>query len=72
MPMTATGESRQLIPLVSMERPERPSKARLSAQMSCGTYWRVCNYHILGMIYLQDNPLIKEPLKPEHIKNQLL
>ena len=35
-------------------------------------YWRACNYLSLGMIYLQDNPLLKEPLRPEHIKNRLL
>ena len=35
-------------------------------------YWRACNYLAVGMIYLQDNPLLKEPLKPEHIKNRLL
>ncbi len=35
-------------------------------------YWRACNYLSLGMIYLFDNPLLKEPLKPEHIKNRLL
>ena len=35
-------------------------------------YWRACSYLALGMIYLQDNPLLKEPLKPEHIKNRLL
>src|SRR6476660_9278048 len=35
-------------------------------------YWRACNYLMLGMIYLQENPLLKEPLKPEHIKNRLL
>lgn len=35
-------------------------------------YWRACNYLSLGMIYLQGNPLLKEPLKPEHIKNRLL
>jgi xylulose-5-phosphate/fructose-6-phosphate phosphoketolase len=35
-------------------------------------YWRACNYLALGMIYLQGNPLLKEPLKPEHIKNRLL
>src|SRR3982751_159129 len=35
-------------------------------------YWRACNYLSLGMIYLQDNPLLKEPLKPEHVKNRLL
>jgi len=35
-------------------------------------YWRACKYLALGMIYLQANPLLKEPLKPEHIKNRLL
>ena len=35
-------------------------------------YWRACNYLSLGMIYLQENPLLAEPLKPEHIKNRLL
>jgi xylulose-5-phosphate/fructose-6-phosphate phosphoketolase len=35
-------------------------------------FWRACNYLILGMLYLQDNPLLRGPLKPEHIKNRLL
>ncbi|HED15831.1 MAG TPA: phosphoketolase family protein [Gammaproteobacteria bacterium] len=35
-------------------------------------YWRACNYLAAGMIYLQENPLLKEPLKAEHIKNRLL
>lgn len=35
-------------------------------------YWRACNYLAAGMIYLQDNPLLKEPLQPEHIKKRLL
>jgi xylulose-5-phosphate/fructose-6-phosphate phosphoketolase len=35
-------------------------------------YWRACNYLSVGMIYLRDNPLLKEPLKPEHVKNRLL
>ena len=35
-------------------------------------FWRACNYLILGMLYLQDNPFLREPLKPEHIKNRLL
>jgi xylulose-5-phosphate/fructose-6-phosphate phosphoketolase len=30
-------------------------------------YWRACNYLAVGMIYLRDNPLLKEPLKPEHV-----
>src|SRR5499427_9484239 len=35
-------------------------------------YWRACSYLALGMIYLQANPLLKDALKPEHIKNRLL
>jgi len=35
-------------------------------------YWRACNYLAVGMIYLRANPLLREPLKPEHIKNRLL
>src|SRR5262249_44351351 len=35
-------------------------------------FFRACNSLALGMIYLQENPLLREPLKPEHIKNRLL
>ena len=35
-------------------------------------FWRACNYLALGMIYLQANPLLREPLKPEHVKNRML
>ncbi|MBT8132535.1 MAG: phosphoketolase family protein, partial [Gammaproteobacteria bacterium] len=35
-------------------------------------YWRACNYLAAGMIYLLDNPLLREALQPEHIKNRLL
>ena len=35
-------------------------------------YWRACKYLALGMIYLQANPLLRQALKPEHIKNRLL
>jgi xylulose-5-phosphate/fructose-6-phosphate phosphoketolase len=35
-------------------------------------YWRACNYLSAGMIYLYDNPLLRSPLKPEHIKQRLL
>jgi len=35
-------------------------------------YWRACNYLAAGMIYLRDNPLLREPLKEEHVKRRLL
>lgn len=35
-------------------------------------YWRAANYLSVGQIYLLDNPLLKEALKPEHVKPRLL
>ena len=35
-------------------------------------YWRASNYLAVGQIYLLDNPLLREPLKREHIKPRLL
>ncbi|MEH7835476.1 phosphoketolase family protein [Rhizobium laguerreae] len=35
-------------------------------------YWRAANYLSIGQIYLLANPLLREPLKPEHIKPRLL
>ncbi len=35
-------------------------------------YWRASLYLCAGMLYLRANPLLKEPLKPEHIKHRLL
>ena len=52
-----------------MSLPDTHSKhelARLDA------YWRACCYLAAGMIYLRENPLLREPLRPEHIKDRLL
>src|SRR5579871_861797 len=35
-------------------------------------WWRAANYLSVGQIYLMDNPLLREPLKREHIKPRLL
>ena len=35
-------------------------------------YWRAANYLSVGQIYLLDNPLLREPLRPDHIKPRLL
>lgn len=35
-------------------------------------YWRAANYLSVGQIYLMQNPLLREPLKPEHVKPRLL
>jgi len=75
-----------MTPVVEAEEPSTISlsaygKARSTIQGSplsseglrkTHAYWRACSYLALGMIYLQDNPLLREALKPEHIKNRLL
>ena len=35
-------------------------------------YWRASNYLVVGQIYLLDNPLLREPLRTDHIKPRLL
>jgi len=35
-------------------------------------FWRACNYLSLGMIFLRDNPLLRAPLEPAHVKHRLL
>jgi xylulose-5-phosphate/fructose-6-phosphate phosphoketolase len=35
-------------------------------------YWRAANYLSVGQIYLMDNPLLREPLRPDHVKPRLL
>jgi xylulose-5-phosphate/fructose-6-phosphate phosphoketolase len=39
---------------------------------SMHAYWRAANYLAVGQIYLYDNPLLREPLRPDHIKPRLL
>jgi xylulose-5-phosphate/fructose-6-phosphate phosphoketolase len=60
------------------------SKARSSLTMTQGetlsgtdlrlidAWWRAANYLSVGQIYLMDNPLLREPLRREHIKPRLL
>jgi len=53
---------------------DTPATIPLTAEQAAkiDAYWRACNYLAAGMIYLQDNPLLREPLRPEHIKKRLL
>ena len=46
--------------------PSNDELARIDA------WWRAANYLSVGQIYLLDNPLLREPLKPEHVKPRLL
>ncbi|MFN9644919.1 MAG: phosphoketolase, partial [Cyanobacteriota bacterium] len=57
--------------------PGRPATATPIADLEqelalTDAWWRAANYLAVGMIYLQANPLLRDPLRPEHIKNRLL
>ncbi len=51
-----------------------PAPAPLSAEelRRIDAYWRAANYLSVGQIYLLDNPLLRRPLAPEHVKPRLL
>jgi xylulose-5-phosphate/fructose-6-phosphate phosphoketolase len=53
---------------------ERAARSVLGEQelSRLDAYWRAANYLSVGQLYLLDNPLLREPLKPEHIKPRLL
>lgn len=55
------------------EEPKAPD-GPLSAEMldKMNRYWQAANYLTVGQIYLRENPLLREPLKSEHIKPRLL
>ncbi|MDQ3194791.1 MAG: phosphoketolase family protein [Pseudomonadota bacterium] len=48
----------------------KPLSSKLLKNMNA--YWRAANYLSVGQIYLYDNPLLKKPLKLEHVKPRLL
>ena len=50
-----------------------PNAAPSDAELALlDAYWRAANYLSVGQIYLMDNPLLTEPLLPEHVKPRLL
>jgi xylulose-5-phosphate/fructose-6-phosphate phosphoketolase len=53
---------------------DQTSRQGLSADLLAriDAYWRAANYLSVGQIYLLDNPLLKKPLKREHVKPRLL
>src|SRR6202035_4932365 len=56
----------------SSSKPGRFEPLTADELRKMNAYWRACNYLSAGMLYLFSNPLLREPLKPEHIKNRLL
>src|SRR5947208_7678951 len=57
-----------------MGRRSHPMPTPLSDELlrRMDAYWRAANYLAVGQIYLLDNPLLREPLRIEHVKPRLL
>ncbi|MGI0489495.1 phosphoketolase [Pantanalinema rosaneae CENA516] len=74
--MVATPPKSTVDPAISAFGPARSTiaGAPLSPEelRQIHAFWRAANYLAAGMIYLRDNPLLREPLKPEQIKQRLL
>jgi len=67
MASSRAGPTEQMMGSQTMETNLSPELLR-----KIDAYWRAANYLSVGQIYLYDNPLLREPLKPEHIKPMLL
>jgi xylulose-5-phosphate/fructose-6-phosphate phosphoketolase len=65
--MDSDGTRTTTAPAATTARPlDREELDRINA------WWRAANYLSVGQIYLMDNPLLREPLRPEHVKPRLL
>ena len=62
-----TAAEQTIVPATGAAAPLSERELRL-----LDAYWRAANYLSVGQIYLLDNPLLREPLAPEHIKPRLL
>lgn len=57
---------------------QQPATTRAAGTLSdeelarIDAWWRAANYLAVGQIYLMDNPLLREPLRDEHVKPRLL
>ena len=53
------------------DAPPTPLCSRADLEL-IDAYWRAANFLSVGQIYLLDNPLLREPLRAEHVKPRLL
>ncbi|MCP5333489.1 MAG: phosphoketolase family protein [Pseudomonadales bacterium] len=56
----------------ALEQPDPANPLSMQELALIDAWWRACNYLSVGMIYLRDNPLLREPLRIEHVKHRLL
>jgi xylulose-5-phosphate/fructose-6-phosphate phosphoketolase len=66
---TGTGKTVAPTPYVLADAPGPLNREELRLM---DAWWRAANYLAVGQIYLMANPLLREPLKAEHVKPRLL
>jgi xylulose-5-phosphate/fructose-6-phosphate phosphoketolase len=59
-------------PAIPASPPPQPAPLSEAEVRLVDAYWRAANYISVGQIYLLKNPLLREPLAPEHVKARLL
>lgn len=67
--LSSTVERKRSAPVKQIQ-PKGPLSPEMLDKMH--RYWQAANYLTVGQIYLAENPLLREPLAPEHIKPRLL
>lgn len=68
--MITTGKKNYIMETHTVDKEKETLTTDILKKMNA--YWRAANYLAVGQIYLCNNPLLREPLKPEDIKKMLL
>ena len=58
--------------MMSVDTQRTPTPLSDDEERLLDAHWRAANYLSVGQIYLMANPLLSEPLRPEHVKPRLL
>src|ERR1700723_3759200 len=71
--LPAPCQRKRTMQVAAQDAPHDPPSDQTAKELALlDRYWRAANYLSVGQIYLLGNPLLREPLKPEHIKPRLL
>ena len=67
--MSKTSQTRTKVTVKTSARMSKKGPLTPDALRKLDAWWRASNYLAAGQLYLKDNPLLRTPLKPEHLKH---
>ena len=67
--MSKTSQTRTKVTVKTSARMSKKGPLTPDALRKLDAWWRASNYLAAGQLYLKDNPLLRAPLKPEHLKH---